>query len=87
MPLGRLGLQLCGGRRPPGGAEVGAAAAATLPLGCPGLRLCGDRGHLEVLRWLRGQDPPCPWDRPDCLLVAQTSLRHHSTGRARALLE
>jgi hypothetical protein len=22
------------------------------------------------LQWLRGQDPPCPWDRDACLLSA-----------------
>jgi hypothetical protein len=20
------------------------------------------RGHIEILRWARSQDPPCPWD-------------------------
>jgi hypothetical protein len=24
-----------------------------------------------VLRWLRGQDPPCPWNVSDCLRLAE----------------
>ena len=27
-------------------------------------------GHLEVLKWLRGQDPPCPWDSDVCYWAA-----------------
>ena len=25
-----------------------------------------DGGHLEVLQWMRAQDPPCPWDSDVC---------------------
>ena len=28
-------------------------------------------GHLEVLKWLRGQDPPCPWDSDVCYAAAR----------------
>ena len=28
-------------------------------------------GHLEVLKWLRSQDPPCPWDGRTCAEAAQ----------------
>jgi hypothetical protein len=24
------------------------------------------KGHLEVVRWFRRQDPPCPWNEIDC---------------------
>jgi len=27
-------------------------------------------GHLEVLQWLRAQDPPCPWDSSVCSSAA-----------------
>ena len=27
-------------------------------------------GHLEVLKWLRAQDPPCPWDESTCTAAA-----------------
>jgi hypothetical protein len=27
-------------------------------------------GHLEVLQWLRAQDPPCPWDAGVCKYAA-----------------
>jgi hypothetical protein len=27
-------------------------------------------GHLQVLQWLRSQDPPCPWDKEECRLKA-----------------
>jgi hypothetical protein len=28
-------------------------------------------GHLEVLKWLRSQDPPCPWDKWTCTWAAK----------------
>ena len=28
-------------------------------------------GHLEILQWLRSQDPPCPWTEVFCLIAAQ----------------
>ncbi|WZN66380.1 ANK_REP_REGION domain-containing protein [Chloropicon roscoffensis] len=28
-------------------------------------------GHLEALKWLRGQDPPCRWDEHTCEFAAQ----------------
>jgi hypothetical protein len=28
-------------------------------------------GYLDVLRWLRSQDPPCPWNASDCLRLAE----------------
>jgi hypothetical protein len=28
-------------------------------------------GQLDVLRWLRAQDPPCPWDEMACAFAAQ----------------
>ena len=28
-------------------------------------------GHLEALKFLRGLDPPCPWDEETCLLAAK----------------
>ena len=27
-------------------------------------------GHLEILQWLRAQNPPCPWNKEDCILCA-----------------
>ena len=27
-------------------------------------------GHLEVLQWIRAQDPPCPWDSDICYSAA-----------------
>ena len=27
-------------------------------------------GHLEVLQWMREQDPPCPWDKGTCAAAA-----------------
>ena len=30
-------------------------------------------GHLETLKWLRGQNPPCPWDKSDCLFWARSN--------------
>jgi hypothetical protein len=29
------------------------------------------RGHLAVLQWLRAQDPPCPWNKQVCQIVAR----------------
>ena len=28
------------------------------------------KGYLEVLKWLRSQDPPCPWDEGTCWAAA-----------------
>ncbi len=28
-------------------------------------------GQLETLKWLRAQDPPCPWNEHTCLYAAQ----------------
>jgi hypothetical protein len=28
-------------------------------------------GHLHVLRWLRTQTPPCPWDEDVCAAAAK----------------
>ena len=28
-------------------------------------------GHLNVLQWLRSQDPPCPWDKYACSGAAE----------------
>ena len=28
-------------------------------------------GHLEILKWLRAQDPPCPWDNTTCYFAAK----------------
>jgi hypothetical protein len=30
-----------------------------------------------VLQWLRSQDPPCPWHRQECRLIASTAGRLH----------
>jgi hypothetical protein len=33
--------------------------------GCPWERACyeaGKRGHWGLVRWMRAQDPPAPWD-------------------------
>ena len=32
-------------------------------------------GYLEVLKWSRSQDPPCPWSRRACKYTA--SMRDH----------
>jgi len=34
-------------------------------------RGAAERGHLEVLKWLRSQDPPCPWDYLTCHKAAE----------------
>ena len=28
-------------------------------------------GHLDVLKWVRSQDPPCPWDEGTCQEAAE----------------
>ena len=28
-------------------------------------------GYMEVLQWLRAQDPPCPWDERTCACAAE----------------
>ncbi|WZN65593.1 hypothetical protein HKI87_12g71530 [Chloropicon roscoffensis] len=34
-------------------------------------------GHLEALKWLRAQNPPCPWSRSECRNIAfQFGHRH-----------
>jgi hypothetical protein len=30
-----------------------------------------------VLKWLRSQDPPCPWNRQECRLIAATAGHLH----------
>lgn len=30
-----------------------------------------EKGYVEVLKWLRSQDPPCPWSERTCELAAQ----------------
>lgn len=30
-----------------------------------------------MLRWLRAQDPPCPWNKHQCELEAQALGHHH----------
>ena len=34
-------------------------------------------GHLEVLKWLRDQDPPCPWSRRKCRHLALRNFHIH----------
>jgi hypothetical protein len=39
-----------------------------------GWRMCytsAKGGHLELLRWLRTQNPPCPWDAGVCAAAAE----------------
>ena len=33
-------------------------------------RAAGGNGHLEILQWLRAQDPPCGWDSNTTYAVA-----------------
>ena len=33
-------------------------------------------GHLDVLKWLRSQDPPCPWSDLTCSLAAANGHLH-----------
>jgi len=33
--------------------------------------LAATGGHLDVLKWLRSQDPPCPWGKGTCLEAAE----------------
>jgi hypothetical protein len=41
------------------------------------------KGQLEVLRWLRRQDPPCPWNEIQCrdTLACCTSWRNEKNWR------
>ena len=32
--------------------------------------MAAGNGHLEVLQWLRAQDPPCPWNEWTCRSAA-----------------
>ena len=38
-------------------------AGERLPVESHTCEYAAQGGHLEVLRWAREQDPPCPWDR------------------------
>ena len=33
--------------------------------------MAAEGGHLNVLKWVRSQDPPCPWDRGACSEAAK----------------
>jgi hypothetical protein len=33
-------------------------------------------GHIDVLEWLRAQDPPCPWDAKEYTLAARNGHVH-----------
>jgi hypothetical protein len=33
--------------------------------------LAAGNGHLEMLKWARSQDPPCPWDEETCSRAAE----------------
>lgn len=35
------------------------------------MRFCGGHSQLEVLQWLRAQNPPCPWDEGSCARAAE----------------
>jgi len=39
------------------------------PLAC---RAAAEKGELEMLQWLRTQDPPCPWDWRTCFDAANS---------------
>jgi len=47
------------------------ARAAGHPWGQDTCASAAYRGHLEVLKWLRAQDPPCPWNENTCVWAAQ----------------
>ena len=32
-----------------------------------------EKGHLKVLQWLRGQKPPCPWIKEQCMDACEGS--------------
>ena len=34
-------------------------------------------GHLDVLEWLRDQNPPCPWIRRECGRMASECGHQH----------
>ena len=52
----------------------GAGAVARKPEGkgrlCKSTDAAARGGHLEVLKWLRSQDDPCPWDEETCYCAA-----------------
>ena len=31
-----------------------------------------EKGYFDAVRWLRSQDPPCPWDEATCAAAART---------------
>ena len=33
--------------------------------------MAAEEGHLDVLKWLRSQDPPCPWYEWTCEVAAR----------------
>ena len=48
-----------------------------MPLEWVDMCLCGGGGHLEVLKWLRAQNPPCPWSRHECIEQALECGHEH----------
>jgi len=36
-----------------------------------------EKGRLEALKFLRAQDPPCPWSRSACRGIASESAQQH----------
>lgn len=30
------------------------------------------RNNLKILKWLRSQNPPCPWNKTDCLNLCES---------------
>lgn len=52
--------------------DIGALARYRAEGGQWSAKLCdeaAESGRLEVLRWLRSQDPPCPWGAHTCVLA------------------
>jgi hypothetical protein len=51
--------------------------------GCPWdagvTMMAAAKGNLEILKWARAQDPPCKWDRKECLEHAKKNC--HSATR------
>jgi hypothetical protein len=33
--------------------------------------IAAESSNLEILRWLRSLDPPCPWNKKECVAVAK----------------
>ena len=40
------------------------------------LKRCCKTGHLNILKWLRAQDPHCHWSTTICQAAAQNSHLH-----------